>query len=409
MSQTSKASPAKRQRTEEELTRSDIWHDDGSVVLLVESTLFRVHWGVICLHSTFFRDMRDLPQPADQPNIEGCPVIELHDSLEDVEHLLHALHNTLVFNKEKLSFPFIAAMVRMGRKYDFKNLLEAAMQRLQEEHPVTLEKHETFLQRAIAESRYIPHTIVDQPGLVFDMLTLVRENNLFTLLPSAYFRAIFHHSKNQWHSYELQPMLQTFETPPAKRQRTEEELTRSDIWHDDGSVVLLVESTLFRVHWGVICLHSTFFRDMRDLPQPADQLNIEGCPVIELHDSLEDVKHLLDALYNPLIFNKQKLSFPFIAAMVRMGRKYDFNNLLEAAVLRLQEEHPVTLEKHETFLQRAIAETRYIPRTIVDQPGLVFDMLTLARENNLFTMLPSAYFRAIFHHSKVRLKNSSHL
>ncbi|KAJ6466860.1 hypothetical protein C8R45DRAFT_876618 [Mycena sanguinolenta] len=195
MSQTSEAPPAKRQRTEEELTRSDIWHDDGSVVLQVESTLFRVHWGVICLHSTFFRDMRDIPQPPDQPKLAGCPVIELHDSAEDVKHLLHALYNTLIFNKEKLSFPFIAAMVRMGRKYDFKNLLDAAVQRLQEEHAVTVEEHETFFHRAITECSYTPHTIVRQPGLVFDMLTLARENNLFTLLPSAYFRAIFLRSK----------------------------------------------------------------------------------------------------------------------------------------------------------------------------------------------------------------------
>lgn len=97
-SDTSEAPPAKRQRMDgaEELTRSDIWHDDGSVVLQVESTLFRVHWSVISLHSPFFRDMRDLPQPADQPSIEGCPVVVLHDSSEDVQYFLHALYNPFV-------------------------------------------------------------------------------------------------------------------------------------------------------------------------------------------------------------------------------------------------------------------------------------------------------------------------
>ena len=91
------------------------------------------------------------------------------------------------------------------------------------------------------------------------------------------------------------------DAPLAKRQRTESSITHSDIWHDDGSVVLQVETTQFRVHWGVLSLHSTFFRDMRGLPQPAQEHSIDGCPVIELHDSVTDVQHLLNALYNPSV------------------------------------------------------------------------------------------------------------
>ncbi|KAF8201184.1 hypothetical protein K438DRAFT_1821537 [Mycena galopus ATCC 62051] len=193
----------------------------------------------------------------------------------------------------------------------------------------------------------------------------------------------------------------TSEAPPAKRQRVEEErLTRSDIWHDDGSLVLQVESTLFRVHWTILCMHSTFFRDMRDLPQPVDLPSIEGCPVIELHDSLEDVKHLLDALYNPHIFNQEKLSFPFIAALVRLGRKYDFKNLLEVAVQRLSYENPTTFEKYEALTQvHANGRIMYTTQVIVPQQDIIFDVLTLARENNLFAILPSAYLRAIVFYS----------
>lgn len=86
---------------------------------------------------------------------------------------------------------------------------------------------------------------------------------------------------------------------PAKPQRTESALTRSDIWYDDGSVVLQAEATQFRVHWSVLSLHSAFFRDMRTLPQPADEQSVEGCPVIELHDSSTDLDILLSVLYDP--------------------------------------------------------------------------------------------------------------
>ncbi|KAJ6542621.1 hypothetical protein B0H19DRAFT_1267860 [Mycena capillaripes] len=197
MSQSSDAPPVKRRRLDsegadqEDITRSDIWHDDGSVVLQAETTQFRVHWGVLSLHSTFFRDMRDLPQPADQPSLEECPAIELHDSAADVKHLLHALYNQLIFSEETtLPLPFIAAIVRMGRKYDFKNLLAAAVQRLTHENPQTLEEYERTT--VLLENRigYSATQIVPNSGLIFDMVTLARENDFLAALPCAYFRLI---------------------------------------------------------------------------------------------------------------------------------------------------------------------------------------------------------------------------
>ncbi|KAF8183805.1 hypothetical protein K438DRAFT_1838645 [Mycena galopus ATCC 62051] len=59
--------------------------------------------------------------------------------------------------------------------------------------------------------------------------------------------------------------------PPATRQRTNggSFMTRSDIWHDDGTgVILQAETTQFRVHWSILSVNSMFFRDMRGLPQP---------------------------------------------------------------------------------------------------------------------------------------------
>ncbi|KAJ7287177.1 hypothetical protein C8J57DRAFT_995026, partial [Mycena rebaudengoi] len=70
---------------------SEIWHTDGSVVLQAQNTQFRVHWSVLSLNSSFFREMQGLPQPPDQPSIDGCIIIQLSDSVEDVEHLLKAL------------------------------------------------------------------------------------------------------------------------------------------------------------------------------------------------------------------------------------------------------------------------------------------------------------------------------
>ncbi|KAF8178666.1 hypothetical protein K438DRAFT_1604819 [Mycena galopus ATCC 62051] len=187
-------------------------------------------------------------------------------------------------------------------------------------------------------------------------------------------------------------------TRPAKRQRAENaSITRSKIWHKDGSVVLQAQNIQFRVHWGVLSLHSSFFRDMQDLPQPPQESdNVDGCPVIEVSDSAVDVEYLLNALYNPLFSSEKVLDFGVLASLVRLGRKYAFTNLLNTAVELLASENPRDFETY-----RILAGSDYdLPGThsfsrISNYPGVYFDIITLARENDLFAILPCAYYRAI--------------
>jgi len=114
--------------------------------------------------------------------------------------------------------------------------------------------------------------------------------------------------------------------------------------------------------------------------------------MVEMSDSVIDVEHLLNSLYNPLFQNEKAVPFPVIASLVRLGRKYDFENLLNAAVERLTFEYPSSFEEY-----RALCGNQDIHSfsRILDSPGLHFDVITVARENNLFSILPCAYFRAI--------------
>ncbi|KAJ7039022.1 armadillo-type protein [Mycena alexandri] len=86
--------PVDRQRSEDAPARSSIWYQDGSVVLQAENTQFRVHWGVLGAQSLFFRDMQDLPQPPDQPTVDGCAIVEMQDTALDVGYLLKALYDS---------------------------------------------------------------------------------------------------------------------------------------------------------------------------------------------------------------------------------------------------------------------------------------------------------------------------
>lgn len=87
---------------------------------------------------------------------------------------------------------------------------------------------------------------------------------------------------------------------------SEYRIKHADLWFCDGSVVLQADSTLFRVHKSQLSRRSVVFSDMFTLPQPtlmtthamlADE-TYEGCPVVRLYDSAEDVANLLLALYD---------------------------------------------------------------------------------------------------------------
>ena len=74
-----------------------------------------------------------------------------------------------------------------------------------------------------------------------------------------------------------------------------------DFWLYDGSIVLSVESCLFRVHQTILANHSEIFSDLFTVPQPVEDAEemIEGCRIVHLSDSESDFVDLLNAIYRP--------------------------------------------------------------------------------------------------------------
>jgi hypothetical protein len=73
-----------------------------------------------------------------------------------------------------------------------------------------------------------------------------------------------------------------------------------DFWFDDGSIILQVETTQFRIHRGIICANSVIFRDMHELSAPGERETVTGCPVVVLHnDTVADWCNLLQYMYFP--------------------------------------------------------------------------------------------------------------
>jgi BTB/POZ domain len=85
----------------------------------------------------------------------------------------------------------------------------------------------------------------------------------------------------------------------------------TEFWLHDGSIVLSVQETLFRVHQTILANHSEVFADLFRLPQPTEDAEkgemkegsemqkIDGCHVVHLQDDADDFVDLLKAIYYP--------------------------------------------------------------------------------------------------------------
>ncbi|KAF6744277.1 hypothetical protein DFP72DRAFT_929612 [Ephemerocybe angulata] len=183
----------KRQRTDEspveeqlvESTRSeDFWFCDGSIVLQAENVQFKVHKGVLSRHSPIFETILSMPHTDDEPTVEECPVLNVHDDPKDVENMLTALYGKNHDSSNPLHFSIVASFVRLGTKYEIDSILKMGLARLQYEFPVTLLAW-SFGRRLHTGPFCIQD--VDSAAGRYAMIELALECDIPWVLPSAYY------------------------------------------------------------------------------------------------------------------------------------------------------------------------------------------------------------------------------
>lgn len=72
---------------------SELWYHDGSVVLEAEGTYFKVYSGILAKSSPVFQDMFAFPQRPDCEMYDGCPLVHMPDTAQDLRHFLKAMHD----------------------------------------------------------------------------------------------------------------------------------------------------------------------------------------------------------------------------------------------------------------------------------------------------------------------------
>ncbi|KAJ7185874.1 hypothetical protein C8R46DRAFT_982696 [Mycena filopes] len=154
-------------------TRSKIWMPYGDIILQAESTQFRVSRDILAAQSSVFRDMFGVPQPPNEPTIEGCPIVHVSDTAQDWELLFEVLYDPF---QSTVSRPYavVASMLRLGKKYEMLGPKEDALRRIHAEFPTSLAKYNSDGWSVITDER----------DLGLHLLNLAYECGVYSAVPA---------------------------------------------------------------------------------------------------------------------------------------------------------------------------------------------------------------------------------
>ncbi|KAI5896291.1 uncharacterized protein SCHCODRAFT_01170455 [Schizophyllum commune H4-8] len=168
------------------IIRSSLWIPDGNIVLEAEHTQFKFYRGLLARHSTFFRNLFDsMFPPGSDPHIEddielveGCPVVCLADSADDVGYMLHFIVDTRAFDYIP-SIANLRSALHMGHKYLIPSLWNDAIRRLRHEFPSALEDYQDT--RKYDERHGFT---IDEGETLSDLVNVAQEMGIQSILPA---------------------------------------------------------------------------------------------------------------------------------------------------------------------------------------------------------------------------------
>ncbi|KAJ7112971.1 hypothetical protein C8R44DRAFT_631359, partial [Mycena epipterygia] len=112
----------------------DLWFPKDTIVIRSENKIFQISRAVLAARSTVFRDMIAFPQPTtdDTEQIDGSPVVLMHDPACDVEVFLRAIYDSSYFMPAPAPIELwvVLAILRLSHKYDIQYLHRRALHHL---------------------------------------------------------------------------------------------------------------------------------------------------------------------------------------------------------------------------------------------------------------------------------------
>ncbi|KAF7359023.1 hypothetical protein MSAN_01243000 [Mycena sanguinolenta] len=167
-----------------------------------------------------------------------------------------------------------------------------------------------------------------------------------------------------------------------------------ELWFSDGSLVVQAEQSLFRVSGAVLAARSSVFNDMLGVAQPAATETIDGCPMVSLPDSAEDVTCFFRAIFDSSFFEPypSKVSFENALSITRLSHKYAVDYLLRRALVHLSYEFPTTLSAFDELPNERSTDFRDVVQKH-DFIKPIVAVIHLSRQVNALWMLPVAFYK----------------
>ncbi|KAJ6589276.1 hypothetical protein B0H19DRAFT_1103482 [Mycena capillaripes] len=166
----------------------DLWFPTDTIVIRAENRMFRVSGGILAARSTVFRDMVAFPQPEvgdiDSEHIDGCHVVRLHDSADDVEVFLRAIYDSSYFMPAPASIDLtvVLGILRLSHKYDVEYLCRRALDHLAVDGWYLATYDGT-------EANHLHYILSKSPINALSVIVAASEVGAQWILPSAYYHA----------------------------------------------------------------------------------------------------------------------------------------------------------------------------------------------------------------------------
>ncbi|PIL26269.1 hypothetical protein GSI_12025 [Ganoderma sinense ZZ0214-1] len=123
----------------------------------------------------------------------------------------------------------------------------------------------------------------------------------------------------------------------------------AEFWIGDGTIILVAQKVEFRYYRALLADHSPVFKTLFAADKqptrrvPIDEHQFITCPVVQLTDSPQDLRHIIRAYISgaePGFLEAAEPTFDEISAYIRLGRKYDLETLYEHALAFLEHHYP---------------------------------------------------------------------
>ncbi|KAK7024049.1 BTB domain-containing protein [Favolaschia claudopus] len=178
----------------------------------------------------------------------------------------------------------------------------------------------------------------------------------------------------------------------------------SELWFEDGNLLIQAENTQYRVFRGILAARSSVFEDMQSLPQPPASEQAENCAFLLLPDPAPEVTVFLKAIFDADFFKPYPAPAEFneVIGCLRLGHKYGVDFLWRRALVHLSSGYATTLSRLDAMIESEFGEesTSRPSESVLEarswtaplQPAHQIRAIQVAREVGALWILPRAFY-----------------